>query len=69
MLKIEEIEKEIVKLEQCNMSYSVCQKLADMYIIADHWKRRETDNLVKEVMSRGVAPANDEMKPAEMGLM
>ena len=41
MLDLKEIDAEIEKLENCNLTYSVCQKLANMYIIKDHWEARE----------------------------
>lgn len=37
MLKIEEINEEIEKLENCeNVSYNLCEKLAILYIVRDH---------------------------------
>lgn len=41
MLDMKEIDAEIKKLENCNLTYSVCQKLANMYIIKDHWEARK----------------------------
>lgn len=67
MLDLKEIDKEIEKLENCNMTYSVCQKLASMYIIKDHWERRETkvsEPIVKEMPTDWIAPAKeDPMNP------
>lgn len=42
MLDMDEINKEIKKLEECNCTtYSVCQKLASLYIVRDHFKNSE----------------------------
>lgn len=39
MLNMEEIHKEIKKLEECNCTtYDVCKKLAILYIVRDHYK-------------------------------
>ena len=37
MLDIKTIDKEIKKLEECNMSYATCEKLAALYTIKDHY--------------------------------
>lgn len=36
MLNMEEINKEISRLENAKCSYSVCEKLAALYIVRDH---------------------------------
>ena len=37
MINIDEINKEIDKLEECNYTtYEVCEKLAILYIVRDH---------------------------------
>ena len=39
MLNIDEINKEIERLEKCDCTtYGVCQKLANLYIVRDHFK-------------------------------
>lgn len=44
MLDINEINAEIEKLEQCTCtSYSVCEKLAILYTVRDHYKGSTTN--------------------------
>lgn len=39
MLNIDEINKEIDKLENCSCTtYSICQKLANLYIVREYYK-------------------------------
>lgn len=39
MLNIKEIHEEIAKLENCDCTtYPVCEKLAILYIVRDHYK-------------------------------
>lgn len=39
MLNLDEINEEIVKLEQCDCTtYQVCEKLAILYTVRDHYK-------------------------------
>lgn len=39
MLNIDEINKEINRLENCNCTtHGVCEKLANLYIVRDHFK-------------------------------
>ena len=38
MLNMDMINEEIKALEECNTSYAVCEKLAMLYIIRDHYK-------------------------------
>lgn len=47
MLDLKEIEKEIEKLEKCNLTYNVCQKLANLYIIKDHWEKENNNAMLK----------------------
>ena len=47
MLDIEEINKEIEKLENRETSYSVCEKLAVLYTVRDHMmKNKNTSPMV-----------------------
>lgn len=39
MININEINEEIKKLEQCDCTtYKICEKLAILYIVRDHYK-------------------------------
>jgi len=41
MLNMAEIDKEIESLEKCNdTNYTVCKKLAILYIVRDHYNKR-----------------------------
>lgn len=41
MINIEEIEKEIEKLENCDCTtYKVCEKLSILYTVHDHFKNK-----------------------------
>lgn len=51
MLKLEEINEEIKALENSNnTSYSVCQKLAILYIVRDHMnnKLRDPNDIIED---------------------
>lgn len=51
MLKLEEIDEEIKTLENSNnTSYSVCQKLAILYIVRDHMNNalRDPNDIIKD---------------------
>lgn len=41
MIDINEINEEIKKLENCkNVTYNICSKLADLYIVRDHFQQQ-----------------------------
>lgn len=44
MINIDEINKEIKKLEECPLTYSLCEKLASLYIIKDHYEKELNKN-------------------------
>jgi len=47
MLNLDEINEEIAKLEECNCTtYQVCEKLAILYTVRDHYKPAMTRNTV-----------------------
>ena len=51
MIDIDEINKEISKLEGCNCTtYDVCKKLAILYIVRDHLPTKSMNNMVKSPM-------------------
>lgn len=51
MLNMDEIHKEIKKLEECDCTtYDVCRKLAILYIVKDHYKG-ESNTKYNEVPS------------------
>lgn len=46
MLNMEEIHKEIKKLEECNCTtYDVCKKLAILYIVRDHYSETKSKEM------------------------
>lgn len=50
MLNIEEINKEIEKLENCNYTtYDVCNKLATLYIVRQHYNGNHSNNTTQNV--------------------
>lgn len=50
MLNLDEINEEIAKLEECNCtSYQVCEKLAILYIVRDHYKSSVTRNTTPSI--------------------
>lgn len=50
MLDLEEIHKEIKKLENCNCTtYDVCKKLAILYIVKDHYGKESYETKNKEI--------------------
>ena len=51
-MKLEDIEKEIDKLEQSKVvNYNICSKLATLYIVKDHLKK--DDSIIPPVMAPG----------------
>lgn len=44
MIDINEINKEIKKLEEYPLTYSLCEKLASLYIIKDHYDKEHNKN-------------------------
>ena len=52
MIDMKIIEEEIKKLEESNMTYNVCDKLASLYIIREYAGTRSANH-----MSGPVAPA------------
>lgn len=55
MLDIDEINKEIKTLEECCCTtYNVCNKLATLYIIRDHYKNTSSDIMKTTTQSKGL---------------
>ena len=52
MIDIKEVEKEIEKLENKDTSYSICEKLAILYIVRDHLKEnhKESNHMISNDM-------------------
>jgi len=44
MINIDEINSEIKKLEECPLTYSLCEKLASLYIIKDYYEKHYMQN-------------------------
>lgn len=60
MLNMEEIEKEIHKLEECgDTTYGICDKLATLYIVRAHYKPEPASNYMSPSSSMSM------MKPLE----
>ena len=58
MLNINEINEEIKKLESCDCTtYAVCQKLAILYIVRDHYKPAATSGSQVKVNDPIATPA------------
>ena len=56
MLNLAEINEEIKSLEECECTtYSVCSKLATLYIVRDHYKGAATREIPTE--TKTAAPA------------
>lgn len=51
MLSLEKIEKEIAELENRNTCYSVCEKLAWLYIVKDHMFNNANDKFESDIFS------------------
>ena len=62
MLDMDEIEKEIHKLEECgDTTYGICDKLATLYIVRAHYKPESASNYTMNNMSSSMSM----MKPLE----
>lgn len=69
MLNMDEINKEIEKLENCDCTtYGVCQKLASLYIVRDHFKGgwTETKTPVGDAIVRTNAATQSAIPPKEL---
>ena len=52
MIDINEINEEINKLENCkNVTYNICSKLADLYIVRDHLQQQGSLMEARPVMN------------------
>lgn len=57
MIDINEINEEIKKLENCkNVTYSICSKLADLYIVRDHLQQQGNSMEARPVMNMMDSP-------------
>ena len=55
MLSINEVNREIEMLEKCDTSYYVCEKLAYLYIVRDHYEEsrdNESDDSDVKIYSK-----------------
>ena len=50
MININEIDDEIKKLEECPLTYSLCEKLASLYIIKEHYEKEMNKNISNNII-------------------
>ena len=67
MLNVDEIDEAINSLECEDLTYSVCSKLADMYIIKQYLDNNTSDNIITEY--NDILPSYEDYKRVKTNYM